>query len=230
MWPLNTSSQREFLSTALTCSQAHGLLSTVQLAHCVDTPLARTWLLVNTACIIQMQMQGLECLPMDLIQAIPMAILVVYSWYLFAVSASPNMMLDIFHKITNQQTLWQFTYSYFLHAVATVSFSAATYTIEENGGMISISIIRSGDTERLAAVLVATEIFQGSASGTGFSITWYSVAKKTPVILCLWSIVLGRTTQVFLPWVLSALAVLLELPMPLINTRDVHVLRVHAST
>ena len=32
--------------------------------------------------------------------------------------------------------------------------------------MISISIIRGGDTERLAAVLVATEIFQGSASGT----------------------------------------------------------------
>ena len=62
-------------------------------------------------------------------------------------------------------------YSYFLHAVATVSFSAATYTIEENGGMISISIIRGGDTERLAAVLVATEIFQGSASGKGFSIT-----------------------------------------------------------
>ena len=53
--------------------------------------------------------------------------------------------------------------------MATVSFSAATYTIEENGGMISISVIRGGDTERLAAVLVATEIFQGSASGTGFA-------------------------------------------------------------
>ena len=62
-------------------------------------------------------------------------------------------------------------YSYFLHAVATVSFSAATYSIEENGGMVSISVIRGGDTERLAAVLVAAEIFQGSASGTGFSIT-----------------------------------------------------------
>ena len=78
---------------------------------------------------------------------------------------------DVFlTDIPNQQNFVAF-YSYILHAVATVSFSAATYTIEENGGMISISIIRGGDTERLAAVLVATEIFQGSASGTGFSIT-----------------------------------------------------------
>ena len=70
-------------------------------------------------------------------------------------------------------------YSYFLHAVATVSFSAATYTIEENGGMISISIIRGGDTERLAAVLVATEIFHGSASGTVYKQLHFEFVDKT---------------------------------------------------
>jgi len=52
--------------------------------------------------------------------------------------------------------------------VATVSFSAPTYTAVENEGMISISITRGGDTESVAVVLVATEIFQGSASGTGY--------------------------------------------------------------
>ena len=52
--------------------------------------------------------------------------------------------------------------------MATVSFSAATYSAVENEGMISISITRSGDTESVAVVLVATETFQGSASGTGY--------------------------------------------------------------
>lgn len=52
--------------------------------------------------------------------------------------------------------------------MATVSFSAATYTTVENEGMISISITRGGDTESVAVILVATDIFQGSASGTGF--------------------------------------------------------------
>ena len=51
-------------------------------------------------------------------------------------------------------------------AVATVSFSAATYSIEENAGPITVPVIRGGDTERLAVVLVAADIFQGSASGT----------------------------------------------------------------
>ena len=81
-----------------------------------------------------------------------------------------SLQINSIKIIANQQNSLA-VYSYFFHAVATVSFSAATYTIEENGGMISISIIRGGDTERLAAVLVATEIFQGSASGTSFSIT-----------------------------------------------------------
>ena len=50
-------------------------------------------------------------------------------------------------------------------AVATVSFSAANYSIGEDGGAINVSIIRGGDIQRLAVVLVATDIFQGSASG-----------------------------------------------------------------
>ena len=52
--------------------------------------------------------------------------------------------------------------------MATVSFSAATYSTVENEGMISILITRGGDTESVAVVLVATEIFQGSASGKAF--------------------------------------------------------------
>jgi len=51
-------------------------------------------------------------------------------------------------------------------AVATVSFSAATYSIEVNAGTITVPVIRGGDTESLAVVLVAADIFQGSASGT----------------------------------------------------------------
>lgn len=57
---------------------------------------------------------------------------------------------------------------FFPHAVATVSFSAPTYTAVENEGKISILITRGGDTESVAVVLVATEIFQGSASGKNF--------------------------------------------------------------
>ena len=64
-------------------------------------------------------------------------------------------------------------------AVATVSFSAASYSIEENGGTITVSVIRGGDTERLAVVLVAADVFQGSASGTMCCI-WEGLGHASP--------------------------------------------------
>ena len=65
-------------------------------------------------------------------------------------------------------------------AVATVSFSAASYSIEENGGTITVSVIRGGgDTDRLAVVLVAADVFQGSASGTMCCI-WEGMGHASP--------------------------------------------------
>ena len=49
--------------------------------------------------------------------------------------------------------------------MAVVSFSEASYYIKENGLELKVSIARSGDTERLAVVLVASETFVGTASG-----------------------------------------------------------------
>ena len=49
--------------------------------------------------------------------------------------------------------------------VATVSFSRAVYSVDENVGQVTIPIVRSGDTERQAVVLVASENFIGTASG-----------------------------------------------------------------
>ena len=49
--------------------------------------------------------------------------------------------------------------------VATVSFAAASYRVSEGAERLDVSITRSGNTENLADVLVATENFQGTASG-----------------------------------------------------------------
>ena len=46
-----------------------------------------------------------------------------------------------------------------------MSFVAASYRVSEEAERLDINIIRSGDTEILADVLVATESFQGTASG-----------------------------------------------------------------
>ena len=55
--------------------------------------------------------------------------------------------------------------SVFTLTVATVSFAASTYTVAENAGHVTIHVIRSGDTEIEAVVLVASENFVGTASG-----------------------------------------------------------------
>ena len=49
--------------------------------------------------------------------------------------------------------------------VATVSFAAASYRVSEGVERLDINVTRSGNTENLANVLVATENFQGTASG-----------------------------------------------------------------
>ena len=54
--------------------------------------------------------------------------------------------------------------SFFEILVAIVSFSRAVYSVEENIRLVTISVMRSGDTERLAVVLVASEN-TGTASG-----------------------------------------------------------------
>jgi len=49
--------------------------------------------------------------------------------------------------------------------VATVSFEARSYTVSEGNRILPVNITRSGDTESLATVLVATDNFIGTASG-----------------------------------------------------------------
>ena len=49
--------------------------------------------------------------------------------------------------------------------MAAVSFSKSSYSVEENGLELKVSIVRSGDTERVAVVLVTSEKYVGTASG-----------------------------------------------------------------
>ena len=52
-----------------------------------------------------------------------------------------------------------------LHTVATVSFSESTYSIAENAGQMDITVVRGGDTARVAIVLLTTDESIGSAIG-----------------------------------------------------------------
>ena len=52
-----------------------------------------------------------------------------------------------------------------MHAVATVSFSSASYEFDESAGNVQIAVTRSGNTESNATVLVASDKFQGTAAG-----------------------------------------------------------------
>ena len=49
--------------------------------------------------------------------------------------------------------------------MATVSFSSNTYQFVEGIGAANLSVIREGNEENLAVVLVASENSQGTASG-----------------------------------------------------------------
>ena len=49
--------------------------------------------------------------------------------------------------------------------MATISFSEATYTVAE-GEEITVRIVREGDTEISAIVLVASDNFVGTAQGS----------------------------------------------------------------
>ena len=49
--------------------------------------------------------------------------------------------------------------------MATVSFAEESYRVSEGTGTLVINITRSGDTDIAATVLVATDNFEGTASG-----------------------------------------------------------------
>lgn len=49
--------------------------------------------------------------------------------------------------------------------VATVSFDAANFTVVERAGSLRINVTRSGNLQNTSVVLVATDNFQGTASG-----------------------------------------------------------------
>ena len=49
--------------------------------------------------------------------------------------------------------------------VAMVSFTSPNHTVSESVERLDINIIRSGDTEVVAHVLVTTDKLQGTASG-----------------------------------------------------------------
>ena len=52
-----------------------------------------------------------------------------------------------------------------LPLVATVSFSASTYRINEGAGRVQVNVTRSGNRETLAVVSVSSDSFQGTAAG-----------------------------------------------------------------
>ena len=49
-----------------------------------------------------------------------------------------------------------------------ISFSQATYSVEENEQILVVSIVRSGDTESFVIVLVANHPYEGTATGKCF--------------------------------------------------------------
>ena len=53
----------------------------------------------------------------------------------------------------------------FVTTVASVSFDSRNYVVLEAEGSLQINITRSGNTATLSVVLVATDNFQGTASG-----------------------------------------------------------------
>ena len=50
-------------------------------------------------------------------------------------------------------------------AGATVGFSSSTYTVSESAGTLQVTITRSGAVNTTAVVLVASDAFEGTASG-----------------------------------------------------------------
>ena len=49
--------------------------------------------------------------------------------------------------------------------MATVSLEAASYSVPERQGVLQINITRSGNLQNTSVILVATDDFQGTASG-----------------------------------------------------------------
>lgn len=65
--------------------------------------------------------------------------------------------------------------------MAAVSFSQATYSIGENAQTLTVSVVRSGDTELYGVVLVANHPYEGTATGkfcTSFT-AWASESEPT---------------------------------------------------
>ena len=49
--------------------------------------------------------------------------------------------------------------------MATVSFSSSTYTVSESAGTLQVNITQSGAVNTTAVVLVASNSFEGTATG-----------------------------------------------------------------
>ena len=49
--------------------------------------------------------------------------------------------------------------------MATVSFSSSSYTVSESSGKLQFIITRSGAVDTKVVVLVASDAFEGTASG-----------------------------------------------------------------
>ena len=47
-----------------------------------------------------------------------------------------------------------------------MSFSSSTYTVSESAGTLQVTTTRSGAVNTTAVVLVASDSFEGTASGT----------------------------------------------------------------
>ena len=62
--------------------------------------------------------------------------------------------------------------------MATVSLEAASYGVPERQGVLQINITRSGNLQNTSVILVATDDFQGTASGKVIKILTYSLCNN----------------------------------------------------
>ena len=63
--------------------------------------------------------------------------------------------------------------------MAVISFSQEAYSVQENKKSLRVSVQRSGDTESHVVVLIASDPYDGMATGKSFQL-----AKSTMLSVC----------------------------------------------
>ena len=67
--------------------------------------------------------------------------------------------------------------------VATVSFSQSTFMVKENAKVVTIDLVRSGDTSSEVVVLIGSHSYKGSATGMCNYNAWWKLCTMCVAIL-----------------------------------------------